>query len=173
MQRGLVITFAASANKARERAARSLIPENALGGRKCSEISAIGCAHARQFTSVATHVAAPKLFSVDDVGMTRLFAIPATPCGTTLTHQGQRSMVGRPARNNLGSAWVDFDGSVLHVRQSRSPPGALTISRVSSGRARSAARARRSSSASGGTASFARMIERAAAGAGLELKAHP
>jgi hypothetical protein len=93
MQRGPVITFAASANKARERAARSLIPENALGGRKGSEISAIGCAHARQFTSVATHVAAPKLISVDDMGMTRLFAIPATPCGTTLTHQGQRSMV--------------------------------------------------------------------------------
>jgi hypothetical protein len=52
MQRGLVITFAASANKARERAARSPMPENALGGRKCSEISAIGCAHARQLTSV-------------------------------------------------------------------------------------------------------------------------
>jgi hypothetical protein len=77
MQRGLVITFAASANKARERAARSLIPGNALGGRKCSEISAIDCAHPRQLTSVATHVAAPKLISVDDMGMTRLFAIIA------------------------------------------------------------------------------------------------
>jgi integrase len=43
---------------------------------------------------------------------------------------------------------------------------------MSSGRAGSAARARRSSSASGVTARFARMIERAAAGAGVELKAH-
>jgi hypothetical protein len=91
MQRGLVITFAASANKARERAARSPMPESALGGRKCSEISAIGCALARQLTSVATHVAAAKLFSVDDVGMTRMFAIAATPCGTTLAHEGERS----------------------------------------------------------------------------------
>jgi hypothetical protein len=68
---------------------------------------------------------------------------------------------------------VDFDGGVLHVRQSRTPPGAPTISRVSSGRAGSAARGRRSSSASGVTAGFVRMIERAAVGAGLELKAHP
>ena len=78
MHRGLVITFAASANKARERAARSLILANALGGRKCSEISAIGCAHARQLIRVATHVAVPKLISVDKVGMIRL-AIPDTP----------------------------------------------------------------------------------------------
>jgi site-specific recombinase XerD len=43
---------------------------------------------------------------------------------------------------------------------------------VSSRRARSAARARRSSSASG-VSGFARMIERAASGADLEIKAHP
>jgi hypothetical protein len=33
MQRGPVMTFAASENSARERAARSATPENALGGR--------------------------------------------------------------------------------------------------------------------------------------------
>jgi hypothetical protein len=50
MQRGLVITFAASANKARERAARSLMLENELGGRKFSGVSATDCAHALQPT---------------------------------------------------------------------------------------------------------------------------
>jgi len=36
MQRGLVMIFAAAANKARDRAARSAIPENELGGRRSS-----------------------------------------------------------------------------------------------------------------------------------------
>ena len=48
MQRGLVITFAASANKARERAALSLMLENELGGRKFSGASATGCALGEQ-----------------------------------------------------------------------------------------------------------------------------
>ena len=80
MQRGLVITFAASANKARERAARSLILENELGGRKFSMGSATGCAHARQLTTVAVHVAIPKPISVDDMGTKCIFAITAIPC---------------------------------------------------------------------------------------------
>jgi hypothetical protein len=93
MQRGLVITFAASANKARERAARSLMLANELGGRKLSGVSATGCAHARQLTSVAIHVAVPKLISVDETHMKYLFAITATPCRLTLTYERQRSMV--------------------------------------------------------------------------------
>jgi hypothetical protein len=79
MQRGLVITFAASANKARERAARSLMLENELGGRKFSGVSATDCAHALQPTSVARHVAVPMRVSVDDMGTKCIFAITATP----------------------------------------------------------------------------------------------
>ena len=94
MQRGLVITFAASANKARERAARSLMLANELGGRKLSGVSATGCAHARHLTSVAIHVAVPKLISVDETHMKCLFAITATtPWRLTLTYEDQRSMV--------------------------------------------------------------------------------
>jgi hypothetical protein len=95
MQRGPVITFAASPNKARERAARSLIPENALGGRKCSEISAIGCAHARQLTSVATHVAAPKL--------SHCYSMWNNPYPSGPTFNGGGGF-GRRAGNNLGPA---------------------------------------------------------------------
>jgi hypothetical protein len=122
MQRGLVITFAASANKARERAALSLMLENELGGRKFSGVSATGCAHARQLTSVAIHVAVPKLISVDETHMKCLFAITATPCRLTLTYEAQRSMVsvGSAALQEIicAQAWMGrLQRAVLHVRR--------------------------------------------------------
>jgi hypothetical protein len=104
--------------------------------------------------------------------------VTATPCGTTLTHQGQRSMVAVGSADAPEIIWDRrWIGRLRRQRAPRPPvknaPGALTTSRVSSGRAGSAARARRSSSASGVTAGFARMIERAAAGVGLELRPIP
>jgi hypothetical protein len=67
--------------------------ENVLGGRKFCGVSATGCAHARQLTSVAMHDAVPKLISVDETQMKGFFTITAPPSRLTLTHEEQRSMV--------------------------------------------------------------------------------
>jgi hypothetical protein len=55
MQRGLVMTFAASAKRARDRAARSAISENALGGGKPSGTCAIALVTASPPTIAAMH----------------------------------------------------------------------------------------------------------------------
>jgi integrase len=77
---------------------------------------------------------------------------------------------------------VDFSGAVLHVRRVKN--GTPTTHPIQGDELRALRRLHRESAASPfvfvsergspfTTAGFARMIERAAAGAGLELKAHP
>jgi site-specific recombinase XerD len=77
---------------------------------------------------------------------------------------------------------VDFNGAVLHVRRVKN--GTPSTHPIQGGELRALRRLQRESPSSPfvfvsergspfTTAGFARMIERAAAGAGLELKAHP